>query len=394
MVIWDPAVLGYKLSPDHPLNPIRLDLTIQLATELGVLDGMSFTAPEPASDEVLHRVHTSAYIAAVKDASQPGSAAGYWPDAAEHGLGTTDNPVFEGMHASSALIAGGSVQAATALGTGAVTRAVNIAGGLHHAMADRAAGFCVYNDCALAITELLRLGAERVAYVDVDVHHGDGVQAAFYDDPRVLTISLHESPRTLYPGTGRSEECGTGAAAGTAVNVPLPAGTGDADWLRAFEAVVPGLLQAFRPTALVTQHGADAHAEDPLANLMLTVDGQRAVQLRLRDLADTHCGGRWLALGGGGYALVRVVPRTWTHLLATVLGRDVDPGTSLPAAFSLRCARLLGDPALVPASMTDGGATTSRPWDGHADSPVDRAILATRTAVYPWHGLDPHDPRD
>ena len=396
LVVWDPALLAYQLSADHPLNPIRLDLTISLATELGVLEGISMYAPQPATDEVLGRLHTPEYIATVKTASLPGAESAWWPDELGHGLGTLDNPVFEGMHDSSALIVGGSVQAAAAIARGEVDRAVNIAGGLHHAMADRASGFCVYNDAALAIMELLRLGAERVAYVDVDVHHGDGVQAAFYDDPRVLTVSLHESPNTLFPGTGWPWEQGNGAAAGTSVNVALPAGTGDRDWLRAFSAVVPGVLAQFRPDVLVTQHGADAHAEDPLANLQLTVDGQRAAQLMLRDLAQRFAGGRWLALGGGGYALVRVVPRTWTHLLAIVLDRDVDPETPLPPNFRRRTGadRLPVRGAPMPTTMTDGGDTAFTPWDGHGDTPVDRAILATRTAIYPAHGLDPHDPRD
>jgi acetoin utilization protein AcuC len=228
------------------------------------------------------------------------------------------------------------------------------------------------------------------------VHHGDGVQAAFYDDPRVLTVSLHESPNTLFPGTGWPWEQGNGAAVGTAVNIALPAGTGDRDWLRAFTAVVPGVVQAFRPDVLVTQHGADAHADDPLANLQLSVDGQRAAQLLLRELAERCSGGHWLALGGGGYSLVRVVPRTWTHLLANVLDRDIDPDTALPPNFRRRTGadRLPVRGAPMPTTMGDGADVAFTPWDGHGDTPVDRAILATRTAVYPAHGLDPHDPRD
>ena len=394
LVVWDPAMLSYKLSPDHPLNPLRLELTIALATELGVLDGVEFARPSPATEETLQTVHTAEYIAAVQQASRPD--VGWW--SGEFGLGTSDNPIFPGMHDSAALIAGGSVAAAHAIGSGATTRAVNIAGGLHHAMPDHASGFCVYNDVALAITELLRLGEPRVAYVDVDVHHGDGVQAVFYNDPRVLTVSLHESPLTLFPGTGRPAESGGPDALGSAVNLALPAGTGDADWLRAFHAVVPGVLQAFRPTVLVTQHGADAHVEDPLANLRLSVDGQRAAQLALRGLAEKLTDGRWLSFGGGGYALVRVVPRTWTHLLATVLDRDVDPSTALPAGFRQLARRYLRDDGTptggLPATMGDSVEPTYLPWDGHRDTAVDRAIDDTRRAVYPLHGLDPHDPRD
>jgi len=312
-----------------------------------------------------------------------------------HGLGTDDNPIFPGMHENAALIAGGSIDAARAIAHREVDRAVNFCGGLHHAMPDHASGFCVYNDVALGITAMLDAGVNRIAYIDVDAHHGDGVQAAFYDDPRVLTISLHESPLTLFPGTGWPTELGVGAASGTAVNVALSPGTGDAAWLRAFHAVVPGVVRAFRPEVLVTQQGTDAHREDPLADLMLTVDGQRTTYLALRDLAEEFTGGRWLALGGGGYSPVRVVPRAWTHLLAIVAGRDLHPGTPMPPDWIARAAAARPDVEL-PIDMSDGtpDVVGYQPWAGHQEMAVDRAILQTREAVYPLHGLDPRDPRD
>ena len=195
------------------------------------------------------------------------------------------------MYEASALIVGGSVLAAEQVWSGASQHAVNIAGGLHHAMRSRASGFCVFNDPAIAIARLLELGAERVAYVDVDVHHGDGVQAAFYGDPRVLTISVHQSPLTLFPGTGFPDELGRGDAVGTSVNIALPVGTGDEGWHRAFQAVVPSVLRAFRPQVLVTQAGCDTHHEDPLAELALTVDGQRSSYMVLHDLAHELCDG-------------------------------------------------------------------------------------------------------
>src|SRR3954447_25827407 len=200
-VVWDPALLGYDLGGDHPFNPVRLELTIALASQLGVLDGVELLRPEPASDEDIKRVHDVSYIDAVREAPMVGWDVG-------HGLGTPDNPVFADMHEASALVVGATLRAASRIATGATNRAVNIAGGLHHAMRDHAAGFCVYNDCAVAISWLLDHGFDRIAYVDTDVHHGDGVQAAFYDDPRVLTISLHQHPFTLWPGTGYSGETG------------------------------------------------------------------------------------------------------------------------------------------------------------------------------------------
>ncbi|GGP40608.1 hypothetical protein GCM10010185_09590 [Saccharothrix coeruleofusca] len=225
------------------------------------------------------------------------------------------------------------------------------------------------------------------------MHHGDGVQAAFYDDPRVLTVSLHQHPLSLWPGTGRPAELGGPGAEGTAVNLALPPGTSDRGWLRAFHAVVPSVLKAFRPQLLVTQCGVDTHREDPLADLSLTVDGHRAIYRALRELAATTAGGRWLALGGGGYELLRVVPRSWTHLLATVLDRDLDPETPLPAGWVARTSALAPHRPL-PASMTDGADVAHEPWGGVTSQPVDTAVLETRRALFPLHGLDPEDPRD
>lgn len=391
LVIWDPAMLRYDLGGAHPFHPVRWELTWLLAETLGVTDGVQLTSPEPADDALLRMVHTPEYIAAVKRGSDPANT-----DPVGHGLGTTDNPTFAGMHESAALICGGSVAAARAVARGEVVRAVNIAGGLHHAMPDHAAGFCVYNDAALAIATLLADGVDKVAYVDVDVHHGDGVQRAFYDDPRVLTISLHESPASLWPGTGYVSESGMGAASGCAVNVPLPAGTADDGWLRAFHAIVPSLLAEFKPDVLVTQHGADSHLDDPLADFALTVDGQVASYRALRDLAGEVSDGRWLALGGGGYSLVNVVPRAWTHLLALVLDRDLDAATETPTEWRAAAERLRpGD--TVPLTMSDlveGGSAEYRPWDGQDGTPVDRVITAARREIFPLYGLDPDDPRD
>ena len=173
---------------------------------------------------------------------------------------------------------------------------------------------------------LLSAGATKIAYVDVDVHHGDGVEAAFYDDPRVLTVSLHESGRTLFPGTGWADQVGSGEAVGSNVNVALPMGTGDTGWLRAFEAVVPPVLRAYRPQVILSQHGCDTHALDPLAHLLMSVDGQLAAYARLHELAHELCGGKWIAVGGGGYEPVQVVPRAWTGLLAEVTGEPVRGG--------------------------------------------------------------------
>jgi acetoin utilization protein AcuC len=296
------------------------------------------------------------------------------------------------MHDASALVAGATVAAAKAVWTApprTTAHAANMAGGLHHAMRGYASGFCVYNDPAIAIAWLLGQGAGRIAYVDLDVHHGDGVQAAFYAEPRVLTISLHEHPRTLFPGTGMPTETGSGAGDGYAVNVALPAGTGDGGWLRAFDAIVPPLLREFQPQVLVSQHGCDSHRLDPLAHLELSVDAMQVAYTALHRLAHEAAGGRWVLVGGGGYALVQVVPRAWTHALAEAAGRPVEPGAEIPQAWREYVRSRTGERA--PEWMTDWEPATYTPFERGYDpaDPVDRSIMATRVAVFPAHGLDP-----
>ena len=380
-VAWDERLTGYDFGPGHPLAPVRVELTIALAEQFGVLaePGVTVAAPAAASTAELELVHDPRYITAVRT----GVA-----DAA-FGLGTPDNPVFSGMHEASALVAGATLAAAAAVWESRAQHGVSVAGGLHHAMRGMASGFCVYNDPAIAIRWLLGQGAERIAYVDVDVHHGDGVEAAFWDDPRVLTISLHEHPMTLFPGTGVPEDTGGPAAEGMAVNVALPAGTGDAGWLRAFDAVVPPLLRAFRPQVLVTQHGCDSHRLDPLAHLELSIDAQRTAQARLHHLAHETAGGHWLLTGGGGYELVHVVPRTWTHLLAEAAGRPLNPAAATPGAWRDFVRARTG--ARPPETMTEGAAASFSPFSSGYDpgDRVDRAIMATRKAVFPLHGLLP-----
>ncbi|WP_106397172.1 acetoin utilization protein AcuC [Actinocorallia populi] len=379
-VFWDDKLLSYDFGDTHPLNPVRVELTMDLSRRLGVLDHVELRGFESAGDGLISLVHGREYIEAVKTAGR---------ELKPHyvfGLGTTDNPLFGGMHEASSLVVGASVAAARAVWTGEAEHAANISGGLHHAMPDSAAGFCIYNDPAVAIAWLLEHGARKVAYVDVDVHHGDGVQKAFYDDPRVMTISLHESPRTLFPGTGFPHETG---AEGTSVNVALPPGTGDRAWLRAFDAVVPPLLQAFQPQILVTQQGCDTHLSDPLAHLSLTVDGQNAIYQRLHGLAHEMAGGRWVLTGGGGYELVQVVPRAWTHLLAEASGHPIDPRTACPEEWRDFARMRTGE--IAPKVMTDGFQVEVQTWGEGYDpaNPIDQAILATRRAVFPEHGLLP-----
>ena len=399
---WDSRLAGYDFGPGHPMAPLRLELTMELAQAFGLgrLEGVTEEVPAVATGAELELVHDPAYIGMVRLAGHQavkgeGGTGGGLSDGLTtrallmHGLGNEDNPLFPGMHEAAAMVTGATLAAARAVWTSASQHAASLAGGLHHAMAGHASGFCVYNDPAVAIAWLLSQGAQRIAYVDVDAHHGDGVQVAFWDDPRVLTISVHEDPETLFPGTGRPGETGGPHADRTAVNLALPAGTGDAGWLRAFHAVVPPVVRAFSPQLLVSQHGCDSHRDDPLANLELSIDGQRAAHAAIHALAHEVSDGRWLITGGGGYEHVQVVPRTWTHLLFEAAGAPLDPVRSIPERWREYATGATGQPA--PARMTEDGPATFTAFESGHDpaDPVDRAIMATRRAVFPYHGLLP-----
>ncbi|MDD9207602.1 acetoin utilization protein AcuC [Georgenia sp. 10Sc9-8] len=384
-VVWSEELLSYDFGAGHPMAPVRMALTHQLMQALGVLDlpGVRVVPAPVATDEELTAVHTPDYVAAVRRAQTE--------EVVDHsrGLGDEDNPLFGTVHTASARIVGASLAAAREVWSGRADRALNLAGGMHHAMAGRASGFCVYNDPAVAIAWLLGQGARRVAYVDLDAHHGDGVERAFWDDDRVLTISVHQHPGSLFPGTGYAQDVGGAGARGTAVNVPLLPGTTDAAWLRVLDAVVEPLVAAWAPDILVTQHGCDSHQRDPLAGLDVSVDAHRAAALMMAELAESHCHGRWVATGGGGYEVVGVVPRSWTHLAAVLAGRPLAPDTPVPEEWA-RAVQELADVG-APELMTDGRPGTFRPVAQgiNPDDGVDRAIMATRNAVFPSHGLDP-----
>lgn len=382
VLLWSPELLGYDFGHGHPMSPLRLRLTMDLIAAFGLLEELRVIAPEPADDALLRLVHEQGYIDRVR-AEDGGGPPFPW------GIGGSDNPIFHGMHEASARVVGGTVAGVRAVWRGDARRAVNPAGGLHHAMPRAASGFCVYNDVAVGIASALAEGAERVLYVDVDAHHGDGVERAFWDDPRVLTVSIHQSGRSLFPGTGYPQDSGGPGARGFAVNVALPPMTSDAAWLRALDALVAPLAQEWRPQLVVSQHGADAHHRDPITDLDISVDAQRAAAVMIADWASAYADGRWVATGGGGYDLVSTVPRVWTHLTAVVAGHPIDPGAAIPRAWQEEVRALLGQDA--PPSMTEGRPATFRPWEQGYDpeDPVDRAVMATRRAVFPEHGLDP-----
>ena len=324
--VYDRVLSQHVLRQDHPFRPSRLQYTYELLDSYGAFQGPSsaLVPPRPAQEAELLSFHTKDYVAAVKSLSrgrQPANPARY--NINTHG----DNPPYEGMYEASALGVGASLVAAELVAGGQVDVAFNIAGGLHHAAPNHASGFCFFNDAVIAINHLLNQGL-RVAYIDIDAHHGDGVQDAFYSSDRVLTISLHESGQYLFPGSGDSGEAGTGAGQGYAVNLPLAPYTGDEVYLWAFREIVPPLVASFKPDLVVAQLGADAHYRDPLTHLMLTTEGYAQVIREMRHLAP-----RWLALGGGGYQM-DVVARSWT--LAYGLMIEQEWPDEIPVEYSER----------------------------------------------------------
>ena len=304
LLVYGPRSESYDFGPQHPLTPRRFGPGMSLLETLGAVPNL---APEPASDGELGWVHDPAYIEFVKRCGDaPAGARGM-------GIGPGDTPAFAGMHEASASVAGGSLRAMEAILRGEVLHGFQPGGGLHHAMRARASGFCVYDDPALAIARARRDG-KRVMYIDLDVHHGDGVQAIHWADPGVLTVSIHESGFSLFPGTGFADEIGGPGAEGTKVNIALDPGTGEIGWVEALEIALPPLAAAFRPQIIVSQHGADSHAFDPLAHLMVTTTAMGRLARLVDGLSHEHAGGRWLATGGGGYDVYRVVPRMWAHV--------------------------------------------------------------------------------
>jgi acetoin utilization protein AcuC len=365
-----PALWQHGHGPSHPLKPERLRRTYEVLDEYGAFSapGARLVPPRPAADDELAYFHEREYIDAVR-ALSAGEAA---LPAGRYGFGPGDNPVFEGMYESEALKAGSALLAAELLLRGECAVAFSFSGGLHHGAPALASGFCVFNDIAVAVHWLLRQG-RRVAYVDIDVHHGDGVQDAFYKTDQVLTISLHQDGRTLFPGRGFVGEAGAGPGLGCSVNVPLPPYTDDERYLYAFDAVVPPLLERFRPDVLVTQLGVDTHYLDPLARLALTTSGHLALFERLGRLAE-RLQAPWLALGGGGYNL-DVVPRSWALAFGVMSGQPWPE--ALPPGYRSRYGgQLLRDQGGAQARLTDNAR-------------LQAAVEAVVQAVRRVHNLKP-----
>jgi acetoin utilization deacetylase AcuC-like enzyme/GNAT superfamily N-acetyltransferase len=325
----DGRLAAYDFGPDRPFQAGRLEAGLSLLRAARVLDDGDLLAYEPAADADLELVHDRDYLEVLARYSAEGVAADP-AEAARFGL-VGDNRPFPGMAAAARLVAGATTAAVEAVAADDLAHAFAPVAGLHHAQRRRAVGFCLVNDVAVAIARCTRSRPLRVLYVDLDAHHGDGVQAAFYDDPRVCTVSLHETGRYLFPGSGEPHELGRPPGTGRSVNLPLEPQTGDDGFLAAFDAVVEPLAAAFRPDLLITQNGCDGHADDPLSDLTLSLRGYRDLARRLHRLAHRHCQGRWVATGGGGYDLERVVPRAWALLWSELSGRRLP--SRVPSAW-------------------------------------------------------------
>ncbi len=374
LLVFGPRSLDYDFGPAHPLTPRRFGPGIDLLRAVGAEPGL---APEPATDDELRWCHTAGYVHVVRHFSLAAEHGGWLEAEAGIGFGG-DDPPFAGMHEAAAAVAGGSIRAMEAILRGDIEHAFHPGGGLHHAMPSRASGFCIYDDPALAIARARHDGL-RVLYVDLDVHHGDGVEAIHAGDPGVLTLSFHESGRYLFPGTGFADELGEGAAAGTVVNVPFEPEAGEGAWLAAVRSLLPELAASFGPDLIVSQHGADSHAWDPLAHLHNTTTAMGEAARLVDAVAHRFAGGRWLSTGGGGYGVYDVVPRSWSLVWLAAAHRDAPD--RLPTAWRERWADEAARYGVrsLPESFTDApnaGAPVSA-----SQAAAERASTATAAAV-------------
>jgi len=314
----------YNFGPSHPLRPLRLELTYSLMEKLGILNNknLEIFKPRYATREEIARVHSSDYIDVVKKLSKNPRDNSTKPFI--YGLGPGDNPIFEGMYDASSLVCGASIKAAETVWTkDNFDYAFNPAGGLHHAQKDKASGFCIFNDIAVAIKHLKSINNDiRIAYLDIDCHHGDGVQWLFYDDPNVLTISLHESGKYLFPGSGGTNETGKGKGEGYSINFPLIPGTNNRMYLKVFSECIPKILEIYQPDILATQLGVDTHFNDPLTQLGVSIKLHKKLAAKIKSYVKEYCNNKWVAFGGGGY-LMTVVPRAWSLFLAEMLSIDL-----------------------------------------------------------------------
>ncbi|PRO65414.1 acetoin utilization protein AcuC [Alkalicoccus urumqiensis] len=346
--VFSPEQLDYRFHEDHPFNQQRLTMTNDLLFKAEALEKSAIHPARMASIDELLLVHDEDFVSAVMSATEGQMKSSFQT---KYGIGTDDTPVFPLMHDAASWLAGGTLEAVDLVFEKGYKHALNLGGGLHHGFRGKASGFCVYNDSSIAIEYMRRKFGARVLYVDTDAHHGDGVQWAFYDDPDVCTLSFHESGRFLFPGTGHVSERGHGDGYGTSVNVPLEAFTEDDSFLEAYREVFREVAASFKPDVILTQNGADAHYFDPLTHLCGTVSLFHEIPKLAHELAHEHCGGRWIAVGGGGYDIWRVVPRAWASIWLEMSGQGEKLNQSFPENWTSSWQEK--SPVALPSSWYD-----------------------------------------
>lgn len=370
VLIYSDSLATAEYSPSHPFKPLRAKLFLELLNRYYLQDDFKVARPEPLKEELLYLFHDRGYI----DLLKKGDRGEFTPEMLHAGLGTGDNPVFRGMFELALTIAGGTYAGAMMLLRGEARAVFDPISGLHHAEKDRAMGFCYVNDIAIAITELVRNG-QKVAYVDIDAHHGNGVQKAFYATDRVLTVSLHESGETLFPGTGYENEIGIDKGRGFNVNIPFHAGTDDEVYLFAFEEIVPPLIERFQPDLVFMQIGGDSHKDDPLAHLNMTSNGYKKVVSRVNQLAPGI-----MAMGGGGYNVFKTAA-LWAVDWSALVG--IEPEDK----FTGLVGGMMYGPETEAGSLQDPPFVLEGPQKEACFTYAERVVRYLKQTVFPIHGL-------
>ena len=378
----------FEYSSSHPFKPVRAKLTLDLCRRYGLIDRPWIRILPPAATDfqTLAEFHDETYLKVLKAIDSDAMVRELWPDLLskedlkgeprllKYGLGTEDNPVFPGVYDFALLTAGATLLGARKIASGEIQIAFNPVGGFHHAGRDHAEGFCYVNDIAIAVIQLLKQGL-RVAFVDIDAHHGNGVQDAFYRDDRVLAISFHQNGKDIYPWSGFENEIGEGPGKGFTVNCPLPAGTDDEIFERAFEEIVPPLLGAFKPDIVIGEIGADTHLADPLSDLNLTNLGYSRVVEKLAEMSP-----RLLALGGGGYDLYKTA-RNWTLAWAVLNG--LEPRDE----FAGVVGGMMFGPEADAGDIYDKKFVTGGKAKEQMRQEVDRVLATLKNTVFPLHRI-------
>ncbi|MHA1278843.1 MAG: acetoin utilization protein AcuC [Candidatus Helarchaeota archaeon] len=383
-LIFSEDYLKYDFGPQHPLKPIRLELTHELLKAYDIFKNpkAEIAPPRMATEKELQLVHTEEYVYLIKKFSKPNSRV---HSAYEIGLGPGDNPIFPGMFEASSLVVGGSLVATDLVMQNEHMHAFNIAGGLHHAMPDRASGFCIFNDPAITAAYLRENYDARVLYIDIDAHAGDGVNWIFYNNPNVLTISFHESGHYLFPGTCFEDDIGKDTAKGYAVNVPLLPYTYKDAYLKAFDEIVPPLVKAFNPDVIINQCGVDTHFTDPLPHLLLTVQTYQALAERIHNLCHKFSNDKWVAFGGGGYSPT-VVARAWATIFSVMA--EIEIPNQIPDSWIELTKNLLGSTPLNTRLDQEDPSSKIPPHEKEKILDYTNKLIETiQNTIFPIHSI-------